>query len=1029
MSKPEQINRVISDPDALDFATLRKDAIALVQELCGELWTDYNLHDPGVTILEQLCYGLTDLAYRTDFAIEDYLTGKTDTIEYEKLALYPPHEILPSSAVTESDYQKILYGALPALNNIWIKPCINDDVVPGGLYDVFVELDQDLGESGTEPAFTAENSKKIADLKKNFMDSLVRQQAIFSQTGDNLVSRREILQAWLRQVKEQTLVERIEQLITQSEVILQRLNTLSSKLGHIRDQLDADQSVLSEQTTRPSGTEPLEKILTKLLWLCRDPFSIAEFGRLLTRFDFSFKNLPDFIPIFKYILAKLIAYLNKFSVVLNEQEKHLAAAQELLPDVDENAERETEIKKNILRFFAANRTLCEDIHRIHFIKTTPYFLTGKIAVLASYDPAKIYGEIFFRCARYISSNIQMEHYGTVLSGNKNYEQIFSGPLTEHGYISDESFTKTRNFVTIVDLITLINDVDGVDQVHELILKDKEGREYSSLSCKPSQQTFPSLCFPEADQPDHILQLLLPQNNHVIREPVSQQLHKGTNTKLLAETRREVERMLFKQRAFRRNTQPLNIPVPAGQQLNLQEYYSIQNHFPAIYGINRYGIPKSKAPEAHARAKQLKAYLYPFEQLMANYLQGLQSIPELFSINPELKRTYFHQYLDDSGIPDIETLYTKNSTKPPLNIAAILARYDDYGERRNRILDVILAIFGEQYERQSLLRFNYYRQADPDAWIIENKINYLRYIREISRDRAKGFNYLLPPAQDLQQIGQQENFTGLYLKISFLLGLKLIHPTQSITDVLIRRNSRISEADADDKLDGKMEFIAAETSGEAVPAIDESERKPPEITMPSVLSPALFRQGIELVNYRLVQSGEETVVCFRLNVDSRLFPLVKKSSFDEAAVYAHQHRNTLLQMNTDCESFFILEHILLRPRSEGTGDKALINATFFNFRVSIIFPSWTARFSDPAFRKFAQETIQENLPAHVFADFFWLDFADMQAFEKRHKEWLEAMQQIGEKENGLSVPQLDQASEKLVRFLSKNKQKEGCEYWL
>src|SRR5690606_37715915 len=147
---------------------------------------------------------------------------------------------------------------------------------------------------------------------------------------------------------------------------------------------------------------------------------------------------------------------------------------ELLPDIDENTEREAEIKREILTVFSANRTLCEDIHRIHFIKTTPYFLTGKIAVLPAYDPAKIYGEIFFRCSHYISSNIQMEHYGTVLSRNKNYEQIFSGPLTEHGYISDESFTKTRNSVTVVDLTTLINHIDGVDQVYELILKDEEG---------------------------------------------------------------------------------------------------------------------------------------------------------------------------------------------------------------------------------------------------------------------------------------------------------------------------------------------------------------------------------------------------------------------------------------------------------------------------------------------------------------------------------------------------------------------------
>ena len=55
-------------PDAAgpDFAALRTEGIRLLQELCGRSWTDYNLHDPGVTILEQLCYALTDLMYRAE---------------------------------------------------------------------------------------------------------------------------------------------------------------------------------------------------------------------------------------------------------------------------------------------------------------------------------------------------------------------------------------------------------------------------------------------------------------------------------------------------------------------------------------------------------------------------------------------------------------------------------------------------------------------------------------------------------------------------------------------------------------------------------------------------------------------------------------------------------------------------------------------------------------------------------------------------------------------------------------------------
>ena len=52
------------DATAMDFASLRQEALELIPRLAGENWTDYNTHDPGITILEQVCYALTDLAYR-----------------------------------------------------------------------------------------------------------------------------------------------------------------------------------------------------------------------------------------------------------------------------------------------------------------------------------------------------------------------------------------------------------------------------------------------------------------------------------------------------------------------------------------------------------------------------------------------------------------------------------------------------------------------------------------------------------------------------------------------------------------------------------------------------------------------------------------------------------------------------------------------------------------------------------------------------------------------------------------------------
>ena len=150
MRTTERINRHRNDSDALDFETLRTDAIKLVQELCGDNWTDYNLHDPGVTILEQLCYALTDLAYRSGFSIQDYLAGKNGVIDYEKQALYPPYDILPSSAITQLDYEKIIYDAIPEIDHIWLKPFQCGEDASIGLFTAYININQDLLQSRTE---------------------------------------------------------------------------------------------------------------------------------------------------------------------------------------------------------------------------------------------------------------------------------------------------------------------------------------------------------------------------------------------------------------------------------------------------------------------------------------------------------------------------------------------------------------------------------------------------------------------------------------------------------------------------------------------------------------------------------------------------------------------------------------------------------------------------------------------------------------------------------------------------------------
>ena len=52
-----------------NFYEYRKTALRWIQLLSGKEWTDYNTHDPGITIFESLCYILIEIDYKLVFTI------------------------------------------------------------------------------------------------------------------------------------------------------------------------------------------------------------------------------------------------------------------------------------------------------------------------------------------------------------------------------------------------------------------------------------------------------------------------------------------------------------------------------------------------------------------------------------------------------------------------------------------------------------------------------------------------------------------------------------------------------------------------------------------------------------------------------------------------------------------------------------------------------------------------------------------------------------------------------------------------
>lgn len=577
MDDPVYIEKNLPDPDGLDFDGLKQKGIELLQKLSGKAWTDYNLHDPGVTILEVLCYALTDLVYRTDFKVADFLTSEDRSIDFETQALFRPRDIFPSQAVTQNDYRKLIFDSISEIDNVWITPV-----------------------------------------------------GLSSSTKYN---------------------------------------------GH------------------PQG-------------------------------------------------------LYCISVMPAETVQR--------PDNNINESEQRPIKDLVRDLFAAKRNLCEDLMEVEIVKPDCHSLHGTIEIGGKRNPSNILAEIYFKTAKYLRPGLECQPYDEMLRQGKSLEEIFTGPLTEHGYISADDLDLQRDYAQVSDLIGIISEIDGVEYVDTLSFDD--GRNF--IKFDPKLQSMPCLPLPQNNQE---IEIRLKKNGRV--HPVD-----------LDYVRIEFERRKFEDRSLRRIRQDIDkvCDLPAGEFRNLRDYFSIQHHFPEIYGIGRHGLTegawslteqKGVSDRRLAHARQLKAYLLLFEQTMANFLASLQKLPRLFSLNDQLDRSYFHQMLDNNIVPAVEEIYQKNLTQMDTKIEKLLSQYDNFSDRRNRILDYLLGIYGESFAQNSLRQvMGFHSEHEFEGEMILNKIALLEEIRELSSKRAGAFNYLEPS-------WNTKNVSNLKKKVSILLGLR------------------------------------------------------------------------------------------------------------------------------------------------------------------------------------------------------------------------------------------------------------------
>ncbi|WP_433778231.1 hypothetical protein [Flavobacterium anhuiense] len=133
-------------PPHQDFNFLKDEAIDYIQNHIGTEWTNFNPSDPGMTILDQVCYALTELGYCTDFSIPDILTDSTGKMEIEN-QFYLPYKILTTSPYTIDDYKKYIIDGIEEVYNAEIVT-YNDNLLPfSRVYQVYLYINPDITDS------------------------------------------------------------------------------------------------------------------------------------------------------------------------------------------------------------------------------------------------------------------------------------------------------------------------------------------------------------------------------------------------------------------------------------------------------------------------------------------------------------------------------------------------------------------------------------------------------------------------------------------------------------------------------------------------------------------------------------------------------------------------------------------------------------------------------------------------------------------------------------------------------------------
>lgn len=608
----------------------------------------------------------------------------------------------------------------------------------------------------------------------------------------------------------------------------------------------------------------------------------------------------------------------------------------------DNCEDPEKIEQDVWKLLTDYNNTGERPGVVKALKKVLLRLTLDVSLDRSARPEETIAQFLFNISDFLSP---MVHFSTLVEMQNTgipSTAIFDGPGLNHGFIADSELQDKTAQITISEMIRIIKSTPGVIGINRIRM-DVGDEEAVSTSADGSVSLHTDY-IADLDFDFALEQLVVQVDGNQL----------AINQANISNVYQQMESS--EHRAFRLTprAEEMDFADPEGRYRNPGSYYSLQENFPVIYGTSSAGLPPNATDQRRAQAYQLKAYLLFFEQILANNLSQLENLSQVYSLSEQRSMYHLGKLYQ---VPDVAPLlrsYTdyyklrKSSNRTDASIWAAFTADDsntyvlqttqamrqteDFAQRRINVLDFLLSLYNQHPQVYAPPLESEWKVSAQHPEI-QIKEEYLRNYPKLGAERSL--------AGDMERPGGAEQALRVLLSIPHRPEI----PISEMVDAFVKLSPATGSEDNKDS--GLYHFFQMTTRDSSY-SVDQKD------------------------------SGTECI----LNLGGTALKIQEDKDSTRAYKKVRRFQQNMVKLSSKAENFYVLDHADFKEAAIGTGD---IEEAFFHYSMSFIFPGFTLRFGDKAFRNYVESLILDYTPAHIRPFVYWLDIDQLRVFEQHYYE--------------------------------------------